>query len=134
MMELILTRVTEFQDACFGLLCINGEPICVTLEPAWEQNKIAESCIPVGSYPLEWCDSLKFGRCLRIGNVEGRHGIIIHPGNKRVDTKGCILPGKGLGTLDGEKCVTESTTTWMLLNSRVQLPATLHIIDGRQVH
>lgn len=66
-----------------------------TLELPWLNNDPAVSCIPEGSYicPPAWSD--RFQRLMpRLLYVPGRSGILFHPGNYAVDTRGCILLGR----------------------------------------
>lgn len=63
-----------------------------------EQWKIkGQSAIPYGDYQLAYIMSPGRKRhTLRLLNVPGFQGILIHPGNTEKDTEGCILPGKTL--------------------------------------
>lgn len=73
-----------------------GEFICYALELPWRDNQKRISCIPAGTYELEYMkgsSSGKFKRCYYVKNVTGRSEILIHVGNYPADTLGCILPG-----------------------------------------
>ena len=80
-------------DADSLILSIN------TLELAWKDNKRNISCIPEGEYECIKWKSNKRGTVYKVLAVKGRSAILIHIGNyaagKRVDTRGCILPGLG---------------------------------------
>lgn len=73
-----------------------------TLELPWKDNKKNESCIPVGSYLVKKVTSPTFGECFEVTGVEGRSAILIHAGNFRRDTRGCILPGVSFKDVDGD--------------------------------
>ena len=77
----------------FKLVSSLGTLSGFTLELPWKDNQNNLSCIPKGSYKLELFNSVKFGKCLHVLNVQGRDGILIHKGNYNRDTHGCILPG-----------------------------------------
>jgi hypothetical protein len=102
MKQLRLTRVGEHQDAMFGVLAIDGRPVCVTLEDKWRNNERMISCIPKGKYVIKRHKSPKFGECFKVENVPNRSEILIHAGNTDADTHGCILLGTMFGMV-GEK-------------------------------
>ncbi len=86
-MELTLTRTKKHKDFTMGILSIEGEPFCDTLEPT-RRN------IPKGRYPLVVTRLPKFGQWLPLLlHVPGFAGIRIHAGNAVEDTAGCILVG-----------------------------------------
>lgn len=92
-----IDRMALFDDTTLGLLSVEGEPVCWTLEDAWRANRISVSCIPDGSYELVPHDSEHFHSVWRVTvggkDVPGRTGILIHAGNSVDDTLGCILVG-----------------------------------------
>jgi hypothetical protein len=85
----------------------------VTLELPWMNNQHQISCILPGIYDLELFNSIKFGKCLHVVNVQGRDGILIHKGNYNRDTHGCILVGSKFSDIDkdGYLDITESGKT-----------------------
>ena len=93
-------RVVRFQysDECtIGMLTINNEFFCYTLEDRVRENgaKVyGQTAIPEGKYKLLVNESPRFGRDLPLLlNVPGFGGIRIHRGNFPSDTHGCILVG-----------------------------------------
>lgn len=102
-----------------GLLYLNMNFFCFTLEPSWKDNQV-DSCIPDGRYKLVHYRSERFGRCLVIPEVKRRTGILIHRGNTQDDTTGCILVGSQIGFLKGRYAVLSSTATFMRLMSMIQ--------------
>ena len=82
-----------------GELFVEGEHFCFTLEDPWINNRVGQSCIPVGSYRVVLTESARFGRPMPLLlDVPGRVAIRIHPGNTDQDTEGCLLVGdKRLG-------------------------------------
>ena len=65
-----------------------------TLELPWLDNKKGVSCIPTGTYPMEWTWSPRHKKEYWRIYVPGRRGILIHRGNYLRDTSGCVLVGK----------------------------------------
>ena len=94
MKTLRLTRIAaNSKHGTFGVLTIDGSPLCVTLEPYWRSNKRDISCIPTGSYDCEHFSSSKHPNTYIVKNVEGRSNILFHVGNTINDTSGCLLLG-----------------------------------------
>ena len=106
-----------------------------TLEPPDAEWGAAEPCIPqpgrVGqTYPLRarrvgrWPRILRarfggeFAAAIEVADVPGRSAILIHPGNRASDTRGCILPGLGAA---GD-AVTRSRAAWRRI-AAIVLPA-----------
>lgn len=102
-MRLELKRKWLTREATVGELFINGQFECFILEDQTreipgipvEQWKVkGKTAIPVGRYRVVITFSNRFKRDLPLlENVPGFAGIRIHPGNKAVDTEGCLLPG-----------------------------------------
>lgn len=87
------------------LVMLDGEKKvleCKTLELPWKDNKRNESCIPVGAYLVKKVISPTFGECFEVTSVEERSAILIHAGNFKRDTRGCILPGESFKDIDGD--------------------------------
>lgn len=101
-LELVLTR-TYLEHGTNGTLLLNGKHICYTIELPWRNNRRNVSCIPEGRYRLKRTRSQRFGYTLRVMDVPGRSGILIHPANDAArELQGCIAPatkhtGEGRG-------------------------------------
>jgi hypothetical protein len=108
---------------------------CVTLELPWEHNLSQKSCIPCGFYQLKKRYSLKYGWHLHVQNVEGRSLILIHYGNFRTDTKGCILVGRYFKDLNSDKLpdVTDSRLTMKTIMSFIEPLIYLKIENGKNI-
>lgn len=79
---------------------------CKTLELPNLGNQRNMSCIPEGEYDCEkWLNTSK-GDVIRVLDVPGRTGILIHKGNfasgQKIDTKGCILVGTNWEDINGD--------------------------------
>lgn len=93
-MELTLVRRWLTDKSSIGELSVDGIFECFTLELP------AGSCIPPGRYRVTWGRSPRLSALAghdvftpRLHDVPDFDGILIHPGNFAIDTKGCILPG-----------------------------------------
>ncbi len=99
-MELELER-TYHKEGTNGTIRLN---VCQAIELPWLGNQRQVSCIPEGRYELRKGVSQARGLHIRIKDVPGREGILVHPGNEAGrDLKGCIAPvtvltgpGKGI--------------------------------------
>lgn len=95
-MKLQLKRVFKGETYTIGKLYVDGVFVCDTLEDKVRDVKIKhETAIPAGTYEVVLSLSARFKRILpRLLNVPGFDGILIHPGNDKDDTSGCILVGE----------------------------------------
>ena len=118
-MKLRLERRWPKATYTIGVLFIDGIRYCETLEDAdrglkWndplsfiQSRKVAgETAIPKGKYTITmnvtspkyagvaWYWNFCRGKMPRLLHVPGFDGILIHPGNDALDTRGCILVGK----------------------------------------
>lgn len=107
-MEIELHRKWRKKGYSIGVLYINGQRICETLEDEdrglsedmslseIKKRKIkGETAIPIGRYQVAWTFSPRFNKMLPLlMGVPGYDGIRIHSGNKAKDTDGCILCGR----------------------------------------
>jgi len=91
---------------------------CYCLELPEKGNKRRESRIPAGEYKTVKRNSPKYKNHFHLLDVPNRDMILIHHGNYKKDTLGCILPGKDLIDIDGDghKDVTNSIVTMNHLN------------------
>lgn len=98
--------------------CYNEIYDCNCLELPDRDNKVGVSRIPAGVYDVVKRNSPKYGDHFLVKNVKNRSWILIHSGNTYKQTRGCILPGKGLGYVDSDRMldVTYSKDTMKELN------------------
>ncbi len=109
MPKMTLKRVSSLPHATYGMLLDEvGQPICVTLEDPWLDNKKNVSCIPAGVYLCKRKVSPKHGETFEVTGVPGRSAILFHAGNWAGEpgvasgpmaghTQGCILLGQSFG-------------------------------------
>lgn len=107
-MYIRLTRLQQTNHATTGVMKLDGQPICETMENS-------QTLIATGMYPVHMTMSPHFGMVLPLlDRVIGRSGIRIHPGNTPADSQGCIL----VGELDnGGTRLIRSKQTFLLLQS-----------------
>lgn len=141
-MKLRLERRWPKNGYTIGILYVDGIRFCETLEDqvrdvnkngrfdGSERKVYGETAIPYGSYKVDmntvsqskktrdW--ARRYGGIVpRLMNVPSFDGILIHPGNKPVDTLGCILVGRN--TVVGK--LTSSTATYYRLMDEHLMPA-----------
>lgn len=97
-MDLDLFRTNAEQGYTLGEIRVDKVFECFTLEDPIRETKIQDdTAIPAGRYEVILNKSPKFGRILpRLLDVPGFTGILIHKGNTKADTRGCILVGAGV--------------------------------------
>lgn len=111
---LVLKRIFQNDKYTIGKLYLNDTYLCDTLEPPKYVN---HQCIDKGTYRIGYQYSNKFGRNMPfLLSVNGRVGIMIHPGNYPKDTQGCILVGRNLQ----KGSVSNSKKTFDNVNSIIQ--------------
>ena len=119
-MKLTVRRITEYQNATYGVLLIDGKPSFVTLEDAWKDNAKQVSCIPTGTYKIVRHKSPRFGKTYKVLDVPDRSEILIHAGNTHEDTQGCILVGLMFGVLGAQTAILSSRTAFEALMNELK--------------
>lgn len=120
-MEILVERKWKKPNYTIGVLSIDGERFCETLEDV-DRNlnssmtvkqikaikKPNETAIPTGTYKItldtfsprfgnkSFYKKVCGGKLPRILNIKGFDGVLIHCGNTNLDTSGCILVGRNL--------------------------------------
>jgi len=90
-----LERFAYLPAGVIGELHIPGyHDALYTVERPWLNNKRFVSCIPEGTYPLVHHQGTKWPSAIRLENVPGRYGILIHSGTLPQNFKGCIGVGQ----------------------------------------
>ena len=129
-MHLRLSRI-ESNDKCTrGVLTVDGEAICVTLENPWLDNQEDISCIPAGIYGLKPFNGATKKNVYQIMDVPDRTYVLIHIGNTEKNTEGCVLPGSYYGELAGEPAVLNSGKAMRILRGLLKNDShTIEIIN-----
>jgi hypothetical protein len=121
-MKLFLERLISNDDETIGMLAVDGNHYCFTLEDEYRDEKVMhETRIPEGTYDIIIRNSggmnerykKRFGSnhkgMIWLQNVENFEWIYIHVGNDDDATSGCILVGTGAKTPIGAR--------WTITNS-----------------
>ncbi len=107
-----LIRLEESESGTFGVLRINKQVFCCTLEPADRENQVSVSSIPAQQYICRPVESPTHGGTFEVTNVPGRTHVLFHAGNVAANTEGCILLGEHFGKLKGERAILNSGWTF----------------------
>ncbi len=108
-----LVRLQMGDQGTFGRLIV-GNLALFTGELPDLDNRADSSCIPAGTYDVEWTWSMHFRRKMYLlSGTGGRAGIRIHSANYmgnadkgyKKQLNGCIAFGEKLGTMDGQKAL-----------------------------
>ncbi len=134
-MDMILKRFYDNHYSTTGIIYINGTFFCATLEPPFRHKKVLGSTrIPAGEYGIEMNYTSPMAMnyqnkfdidCLpRLIDVPGFEGILIHIGNYKRDTEGCILVGNTIqinieNGMDRQK-ILNSKSTLVQLNKAIE--------------
>ena len=123
--EIIRLEATQF--GVFGAVKIDKEVFCVCLEPPDLLNLHNRSCIPAGQYECQLWDSPTHGKTYLVVGVPNRANILFHPGNRVVDTEGCILVAEHWGKLHDDRAILNSGKTFREFMVRLQPDETVHL-------
>ena len=98
-------RLTNDDQPTIGLVRINGVPTCFSLEDRPREVKVAgDTRIPDGVYKAIWRKVGRFAKrwqgrgfpgSIQLLDVPGFDTILVHGGNTKKDTEGCLLMGFG---------------------------------------
>lgn len=105
-------RLEETRQGTIGILKIDKEVFCYTLEPPDNLNERNRSSIPTQQYICEPYTSSKFGKTWMIMDVPFRTYVLFHKGNVLEHTSGCLLLGSEVGKLRGNRAVLNSGKTF----------------------
>ena len=112
-MKLTVVRTQFGTDATNGILLIDGQFECYTLEDQYQAVKVMhETCIPEGTYNIKFRTvgsfseryKKKYGNShkgmLHLQDVPNFTYILIHAGNTDEHTSGCLIVGETQQDLD----------------------------------
>lgn len=125
-----LIRLEESEQGTFGVLRINKEVFCATLEPPDRENETGRSSIPAQQYMCQPVESPTHGGTFEVTRVPGRSHVLFHAGNVAEHTEGCIILGQYFGKLREQRAVLNSGTTFKaFLNIMGRKPFHLTIFE-----
>lgn len=112
-MILEIPRLEEnFNYGTFGVLKVDKQMFCLTLEPRDEENASNISSIPAQQYECRRYNSRKYPNTWQIMNVPNRDKILFHSGNVVTQTEGCIMLAQHIGKLKGNRAILNSGATF----------------------
>jgi len=128
-MKMVLQRIKDNGEATLGLLFVNGEFQCFTLEDQKQEQKVtSETRVRFGKYKVSKKTSGRFYVAYyerwghdfvpELIDVPEFTDILIHTGNTEADTAGCILVGMGCEA-DGEPTISSSRLAYTLLWNKI---------------
>ena len=127
-MILEIIRLEEnFEFGTFGVMKLDKEVFCVTLEPRNEGNATGISSIPAQQYECRRYSSRKYPDTWQIMDVPGRDKILFHSGNLVTQTEGCILLAQHFGKLQANRAVLNSGATFQSLMNTTRGYSKLHL-------
>lgn len=136
MRKLVLTRFNEDKTRTHGcLLVFDGTRDLAhlwTLELPWRNNARNVSRVMPGRYRVTPEQHAKLGWVLRLHDVPGRDGVLVHSGSFPAHTHGCILAGQALIDIDGDSLadVSRSRAAMTELANLITDEALLVIVDA----
>ena len=104
-----IVRLEESDQGAIGVLLLQGEVFCFTLEP--DRNERGKLHTPQGVYHCQRFRGTRWKNTFEI-LVPGHTAVLFHSGNVEADTKGCVLLGSSVGKLKGERAVLNSGLTF----------------------
>jgi len=137
-MRLTLRREPSANRTTFGVLSIEDQPYCQTLEDPIRQLPMMlgespnewvarwkvqnETAIPSGTFQVKMQPSPHYGGRLmpHLIDVPGYQYVMIHPLNTASQTDGCIGVGLQRGELDGQPAILQSVLAFDPLYARIK--------------
>ena len=116
----IIRLEENFKYGTFGVMKLNKEVFCVTLEPTDWENAPFISSIPAQQYTCKRIISPKYRRCFEIQNVPDRDHVLFHSGNVVEHTEGCVILAEHYGKLYENRAVLNSGNTYKEFMKRLE--------------
>ena len=123
----IIRLEENFKYGTFGIMKIDKQVFCVTLEPPDLLNEKMKSNIPAQQYECRRYRSRKYADTFQVMNVPGRDKILFHSGNIVEHTAGCILLAEHFGKLYENRAVLNSGVTFDEFILRANFKKKLHL-------
>ena len=124
-----LHRFNTTEKSTTGILTIDGDFFCYTIEDTHQEEKVAgKTRIPAGFYEIKLREDISpmteryqkkyhfFTRHLQLTNVPNFKYVYVHVGNRAEDSEGCIL----LGSTCGQDFVGNSSETFERFYTQIQ--------------
>jgi len=115
-MKARIIRLEQTDQGSLGVLLLNDEIFCFTLEPdMWDASK---GHIPAGEYQCRRFHGTKWPDTFEV-IVQDHTAVLFHAGNTEADTLMCVLLGATTGKLKGNRAVLNSGNTFSAFMSRL---------------
>ena len=108
----IIRLEENFKYGTFGVMKLNKEVFCVTLEPPDIENTKNISSIPAQQYLCRRIISPKYSECFEIQDIPNRDHVLFHAGNVVEHTKGCVILAEHYGKLQENRAILNSGNTF----------------------
>lgn len=105
--EIIRLEENE-RSGTFGIIRVQKEIVCYSLEPPDLLNLKNKSSIPAQQYWVKKRVSPTHGLVYHVQDVPGRTYIYFHPGVRLEHTEGCILTGLYIAVVGGKRVLIDS--------------------------
>ena len=109
MKKLRIVRLEQSDAGALGVLLIEGNIFCMTLEP--DVNDSDRFQISEGTYQIKRFHGIKWKNTFEI-IVPGHTALLFHAGNVEADSEGCIILGQYAGILRKDRAVMNSGHTF----------------------
>jgi len=108
-MHMKILRVEISRQGALGVLLIDAEAFCCTLQP--DDKDLERFFILDGDYLCQRFHGTKWKNTFEI-IVKGHTALLFHAGNVEAETIGCTILGSSFGKLKGQRAVLNSGTTF----------------------
>jgi hypothetical protein len=121
MQKILVKRLWVDEGVTLSKIFVDGKYVCLGLEDPLRASKIkGETGIPEGIYKVGLRYSPRFSpkyghNMLWVMDVPQYEFILVHPGNTKEDTEGCLLVGGTLGVVNNKIAVLASVTAYNTL-------------------
>lgn len=132
-MQIDVTKLYESHDRTISLMKVDGLDFCFVLEDGYREVKVAgETRIPAGRYQVkkrriggfytEYKRRFKHDFSLEISDVPNYSDVLLHIGNTKEDTRGCLLVGSDISMSGnpGTLFISRSTETYKNLYNAIK--------------
>lgn len=131
-MNIFLDEICTTPNSTLSLVFMDNKTFCFSIEDGYREQKVpGETRIPGGRYQVvrrttgkifeQYKKQFKHEFSLEIKDVPGFTDVLIHIGNTRQDTAGCILVNRGASLQpDGDMVGIDSTSVYKQLYTLVK--------------
>ncbi|MDD5532379.1 MAG: DUF5675 family protein [Syntrophales bacterium] len=116
-MKAKIVRLETTEQGALGVLILDGEIFCCTLQP--DAADLKRFHIPAGKYICKRFHGQKWPDTFEI-ICEGHTAVLFHSGNIEEHSEGCILLGASFGRLKGARAVLNSGATFEVFMKRLK--------------